>query len=47
MAVKAIESKELCLAWYGQIIQDLKLVFSNHKEWSLGFTYKDGSSIAH
>ncbi|KAF5470020.1 hypothetical protein F2P56_010573 [Juglans regia] len=47
MVIKAVQSEEQCLAWYGQLVEGLQQVVTAYPDWSLSFNPREGNYVAH
>lgn len=44
--IKAINSKEQCWAWYGNLVEDAKQILKN-RLWGIKFVHREGNNAAH
>lgn len=44
--MKAVYKTEISSAWYGELIEDAKLVLKNHPLWRVHFIHREGNQVA-
>lgn len=47
IVVNSVNSQESCLAWYGNLIEDAKLLLKHNPLWTVSFIHREGNQAAH
>lgn len=45
--INAIKGEEVCWAWYGNLIEDVRQILKNISLWSIDFVHREGNQVAH
>lgn len=45
--IQAINNKEQCGAWYGNLVEDAKQVLQNIAPWIIKFVHREANNVAH
>lgn len=47
IVVNSVNSQESCLAWYGNLMEDAKLLLKHNPLWTISFIHREGNQAAH
>lgn len=47
LVIKGVNRVEEDFSWLGQMIEDIKLILKDRKEWQVRFTNREGNNGAH